>query len=183
MWALIYCARSVLSMPMLPIKPLESEDQNHLRAAQGHAELGIFHDANEELEKIDPEIRHLPEVLAVRVQIYTGPKKWELLQVVAKKLADHDPDEVHWSISLAYATRRAESIDAAKLILLEAVERHPKEPMLHYNLACYECVLGEVEVAKARLRHAFKLEPRMRMMALDDEDLRGVWTLLGTGGD
>ena len=56
--------------------------------------------------------------------------------------------------------------------------RHPKEPMLHYNLACYECVLGEVEVAKARLRHALKLEPRMRLMALDDEDLKAVWDSL-----
>ena len=50
--------------------------------------------------------------------------------------------------------------------------------MLHYNLACYECQLGEVEVAKARLRHAFKLEPRMRLMALDDEDLQAVWDSL-----
>jgi hypothetical protein len=35
----------------------------------------------------------------------------------------------------------------------------PKEPILHYNLACYECQLGELEVAKARLAHAFNLEP------------------------
>ena len=116
---------------------------------------------------------------AVRVEIYSGLKKWELLRTVAKKLADHDPDEVQWPISLAYATRRTESIEAAKLILLEAVERHPKEPMIHYNLACYECVMGEVEVAKARLKHMLKIEPRMRMMALEDEDLRGVWDSLG----
>ena len=67
---------------------------------------------------------------------------------MAKCLLNHDPAEVQWSISLAYATRRAESIEAAKVILLEAVERHPKEPILHYNLTCYECQLGEVEVAK-----------------------------------
>ncbi len=75
--------------------------------------------------------------------------------------------------------RRAESIEAAKLILLEAVERHPKEPMLHYNLAWYEAVMGQVEVAKARLRHAFELEPRCRLMALEDEDLRAAWDSLG----
>lgn len=159
--------------------PLYPEDQVHLTVAQGYAELKMFLDANEELEKMDAEVRHLPEIPAVRVEIYSGLKKWELLRVVAKKLADHDPDEVQWPISLAYATRRAESIEAAKVILLEAVERHPQEPMLHYNLACYESVLGEVEVAKARLKHALKLEPRMRMMALEDEDLRGVWDSLG----
>ena len=45
----------------------------------------------------------------------------------------------------------------------------------HYNLACYECLLGDVEVAKARLQHAFKLEPRYRLQALEDEDLKGGW--------
>lgn len=40
--------------------------------------------------------------------------------------------------------------------------------MLHYNLACYESQLGDVEDAKARLQHALNLECRMRLMALDD---------------
>jgi hypothetical protein len=159
--------------------PLNLEDQNHLTVAQGYAELKMFLDANDELEMIDAAVRHLPEILAVRVEIYSGLKKWELLRVVAKKLADHDPDEVRWPISLAYATRRTESIEAAKLILLEAVERHPKEPMIHYNLACYDSVMGEVEVAKVRLKHVFKMEPRWRLKALDEEDLRGVWDSLG----
>jgi hypothetical protein len=36
-----------------------------------------------------------------------------------------------------------------------------------------------VETAKARLQHAFKLEPALRRTALDDEDLRPVWDALG----
>ncbi len=146
-----------------------------LRVTQGYVELGMFDDANAELEEIHPADHHLPAVLAVRVGICGGLKEWALMQVAAKKLANHDPDEVQWSISLAYATRRAESIAAAKVILLEAVERHPKEPMIHYNLACYECQLGDVEVAVARLQYVFQLEPRFRPMALEDEDLVAVW--------
>lgn len=138
----------------------------------------MFLDADAEIERITPELRHEPEVLAARVAIYTGLKKWELLQTVAARLAAHDPNEAQWSISLAYATRRARSIEAAKAILLEAVERHPTEPMLHYNLACYECQLGDLEVAKARLAHAFKLQPQCRLMALDDEDLEPLWAAL-----
>jgi hypothetical protein len=64
------------------------------------------------------------------------------------------------------------------LILLEAVERIPTAAILHYDLACYECLLGDVEVAKARLQHAFKLEPRYRLKALEDEDLKAVWETL-----
>ena len=49
--------------------PLLSKDQQHLTAAQGHVEPGMFLDANDELEKIDPEVRHVPVILAIRVQI------------------------------------------------------------------------------------------------------------------
>lgn len=93
--------------------PLEPENQKHLEAARGFVELGMFMDANEELENIDPEVRHLPETLAVRLEIYRSLQRWELMQAVAKKLNHWDPDEVQWWISWAYATRRAECIDAA----------------------------------------------------------------------
>ncbi len=53
-----------------------------------------------------------------------------------------DPDHPQWSISLAYVTRRLESVGAAKSILLEAATLHPNEAIIHYNLACYDCQLG-----------------------------------------
>ena len=150
--------------------PLTADDQRHLTAAEGYAELGMYLDANAELEEIDAEVRHVAEVLTVRVSIYEGLEKWELMGTVAGRLAAHDPAAAQWAISLAYATRRAQSI--------EAVERLPEEPILHYNLACYECQLGELEVAKGRLAHAFKLEPKCRLMALDDDDLAPLWDSL-----
>lgn len=48
---------------------LSSQDFQHLTVAEGYAELGMFLDANAELEEIDAEVRHVPEVLEVRVQI------------------------------------------------------------------------------------------------------------------
>jgi hypothetical protein len=57
-------------------------------------------------------------------------------------------------------------------------EAQPNAAILHYNLACYECLLGDVEVAKVRLQHAFKLDPTLRMKALEDEDLQAVWNPL-----
>ena len=117
----------------------------------------------------------MPEVLEVRLKIYRGLEKWELMKTVARQLALYAPDNPQWAISWAFATRRAESIEAAKRILLEAVEHHPNCALMHYNLACYDAVLGELEVAKARLQHALKIDPGMRLMALDDEDLKPLW--------
>ena len=151
---------------------LSADDQKHLTAAHGYVELGMWLDANEELEEIDPEVRPVPEVLEVRVQIYQSLKQWELMQTVAKTLAIHDPDEPQWTVSWASATRRAESIEQARLILVSAIERQPNVAIFHYNLACYECQLGDLERAKKSLHTAFKLDPSMKVMALDDEDLR-----------
>jgi hypothetical protein len=68
--------------------PLEKLDRQHLRSAQGYIELGMFQQANAELEEIDPFCRDLPEVLTARLVIYRELKKWELMVVVAQKLAE-----------------------------------------------------------------------------------------------
>ena len=105
--------------------PLVENDLKHLTAAHGYVELGMWLDANAELESIDPEVRHVPEVLEVRVLIYRALKQWELMQTVSKALAIHAPDEPLWTVSSAYATRRADSIEQARIILVNATERMP----------------------------------------------------------
>lgn len=96
------------------------------------------------------------------------PKGGRWAQVVAKQLAVDDASNLQWPIALAYATRRLESLEAARAILLDAVSRHPKEPIIHYNLGCYSCQLGDLESAKDHLKRAFALEPQCRAMALDE---------------
>jgi hypothetical protein len=65
----------------------------------------------------------------------------------------------------------------AKAVLLEG-EQHLGESsaILHFNLACYECQLGDIEAAKVRLRRACKLGGKeIQALALDEEDLKPMW--------
>jgi tetratricopeptide (TPR) repeat protein len=149
--------------------------QQQLLAAEGYLDLGLPLDANEELEKIAPEKRDESDVLILRLEIYETLEKWELVQTVAKTLINRHPDSIDWFVSLANATRRTESIEAARSILLTAVTGQPRVAIFHYHLACYECQIGEIEVAKSRLMQAFNLDPQLRMKALDDADLETVW--------
>jgi tetratricopeptide (TPR) repeat protein len=158
--------------------PLEQPDRQHYQAAVGYVELGMFLEANSELDKIDPFNRAAPEVLALRIAIYRGLEKWELMREIAKRLAEFQPSNVEWTISLAYATRRAYSIQAAKEVLLNAEPRFPKEPAIKYNLACYFCQTGDIETAKNYLKKAFKVDLNWRMAALEDEDLKPLWDSL-----
>lgn len=162
--------------------PLASPDKHHCDAAIGYAELGMFDDANAELECIDPFNRAAPEVLRVRVAIYHGSKKWDALQVVAARLVEFEPVEVQWIVSLAYATRRAVSIESAREILLAAQSRFSGEAIIPFNLACYYCQLGDLETAKDHLHRAFEIDSNWRVAALEDEDLEPLWSYLGQNG-
>ena len=78
--------------------PLEPADQQYWQAAVGYIELGMFSEADSELDKIDFFCRALLEVLAVRLAIYRVLKKWELMQQLAKRLKEFEPDNVQWTI-------------------------------------------------------------------------------------
>ena len=158
--------------------PLESPDKEFFDAACGYAQLGMYRDANEELENIDPFLRAAPEILALRIEIYRALEKWELMQVVSQKLAEFEPHNLQWTISLAYATRRAYSIDVAMEILLNAEAKFPKEAAIPYNLACYYCQRGEMKKAKRYLKKAFDIDLNWRKAALDDDDLKPLWEAL-----
>jgi tetratricopeptide (TPR) repeat protein len=157
---------------------LETPDLHHYKAAQGYTELGMYDDANEELENVDPFNRTTPEVLRVRIAIYHGLQKWELLRVVALQLTRLEPENIQWVISLAYATRRAVSIEFAKDILVAAKSLFPKEAIILFNLACYACQLGELDTAKDYLGQAFGIDLEWREAALEDKDLEPLWDSL-----
>ena len=84
----------------------------------------------------------------------------------------HGPE--YWT-NRAWAERRHVGLETAEETLLLARELFPKEPLVHYNLACYAAQLGRIDDAKALLATALTLDPVFKEMALEDEDLAGVW--------
>jgi Tfp pilus assembly protein PilF len=155
--------------------PLERSDHQHLERAQGYVALGMFLEANDELDVITPEVRHVPEVLVVRAAVYHGTGRWSAMAVVAARLVEFDPSEPGWFINLAYATRRAESLQSAHAILRRAEKLHPQNGGIQFNLACYEAQLDNIEAAKQHLARATKRDPKFRQLALDDSDLEPLW--------
>ncbi len=164
------------------MKPLEPPDTLHLQAAQGWLELGNYIEANEELEKITPELRAHPAVLAVRWEIYAKAKKWDACLDFASALVQMVPDHplgwVHRSFCLHELERTAEARDN----LLRVVDKFPEHAVMRYNLACYECQLGRLEQAKNWLEKAFKLgdAKAMKLAGLDDPDLQPLWRDIGS---
>jgi len=161
------------------MKPLEPPDSHYLSAAAGWLGLGSVAEAGAELEKIAPQFQSHPDVLAVRFDLHAQSKQWGAAAEIAGKLTDLEPRQPGAWISLAYATRRKAGggIPAARAILIQAQREFPKEAIIAYNLACYDCQLGDLIAAKAWLDKACHLGDvhKIKRMARQDPDLKPLW--------
>ena len=167
------------------MKPLEPPDSHHLSAAVGWLGLGNVAEAGIELDKIAPQFGSHPDVLAVRCDIQLRAGNWDAATEIAMTLTRLEPEEPGAWISLAYATRRKTGggIPQARAILIQAQKTFPKETIIAYNLACYDCQLGDLEAAKAWLDKACTLGDvrQVKHMARQDPDLEPLWADLGQG--
>ncbi|HZM02360.1 MAG TPA: tetratricopeptide repeat protein [Candidatus Saccharimonadales bacterium] len=161
------------------INPIEPPDNHHLSAAIGWLELGNPKEANEELKKIAPALHSHSSVLIVRHEIYTKGQQWDLADEIARQLLQLFPEEPQFWIWHAYSTRRMRGggIPQAKEILGKAQQLFPDEALIVYNLACYDCQLGNLKEARAWLEKAFHIGDRkvFKAMALQDRDLEPMW--------
>ncbi len=155
---------------------VELDGLRRLRTAEGCIELGMYAEADAELGKIDSSCPALSRVLALKLCSYAGMAKWELMAAVAENLAKHNPNDVQWAIWWAYSVGKGQAIEAAKAILIRALQIHPNDPRLHYALCCYESRLQHFKMAKRHLARAVQLDSRLKLVALNDEDLQPLWS-------
>jgi hypothetical protein len=59
-------------------------------------------------------------------------------------------------------------------VFLEALERHPGNPNVLYNLACFEALAGRPDAALTHLAEAVEGDPRMKEWAQGDSDFDAV---------
>ena len=159
------------------MKKLPLSDQRHLDAAEGWLGLGDHLAANEELVQISSQLRAHPFVLEVRYKIYSAAKKWDEAVEIARTMAKLLPDNPWGPFHLAYALHELKKTQEAYDTLKPVVDEFPKDWLMHYNLACYACQLGNLKEAMGWLERTIDLVGKkdIRDMALDDADLKPVW--------
>ncbi|MBS0661758.1 MAG: tetratricopeptide repeat protein [Verrucomicrobia bacterium] len=149
--------------------------RRHLEYASGYLALGLVDEAARELNRIRGADRKSAKVLGVRVDLHVEARQWVELLDVACELARVAPDDDKGFIFTAYALKELGRVAEARDVLTDVESRFPKCALLHYNLACYHCVLGQLPEARRRLAMAFKLHADWKTSALEDEDLQPLW--------
>lgn len=157
------------------VDPLSPDDRRHVEAAQGWCELDAFSEAEAELDQVSPESRGHPEVLEARWQLCAAVGEWdqalELANAITRR-APHRPDGYGFVASSLQGLGRA---GEAMSVLLQAVQRFPRDELILYDLACICCRLGQLRDATTWLNMAIAFGgDELKKRALDDPELEAV---------
>lgn len=144
----------------------------HLDYALGYIGLNLLKEARHELTLINPADQETPDVLGVHLELAMATSAWEQVISIASKLTRDEPSLERPWVAWAYALREQGHIgDAFDILTMgdECIE--DPSPLVDYNLACYHCLMGDLDEARRRLERACTREPDWRAEAASDPDL------------
>src|SRR5882757_3690593 len=139
---------------------LISEYKRTLEAAQGYCELGM-----------PEELQAHATVVELRLIVLMQARRWKAALNIGRELTKIAPQKNIGYIHSAFCLHELGQTDAARKLLLDGPETLHTEPVFHYNLACYECMLGRLDAARAHLDKSFELDKKFREYARTDPDL------------
>ena len=143
-------------------------------AAQGYTELGMFDDALAELDTLPDKLRRAADELELRLGILMRARRWADALIIGRRLTRRCPKQNIGYIHTAFCLHELGKTAEARTVLLTGPATLHSEPTYHYNLACYECHLGNVELARAHLDRSFLLDKQFREFAKIDPDLQAL---------
>lgn len=158
---------------------LDFTSAHQLNAVLGWLELGNVKEARAELNRMGAREQNRADLLEVRWILDARQEDWlEALQT-AERLLQVAPENSSGWLHRAYALRRVPdgSVEKAAEALSPAVDLFPEEPTIPYNLACYACVVGNLDEARRWFKEAVRrgVPKKIRAMALSDLDLEALW--------
>ena len=158
--------------------------RRHLQYATGFIELGMFADAERELRAIAVNDQASAEVLTRWIDLHMHAKQWKEVISVSRQMVRIKPDDDKGWISWAFALRELNHFEEAREVLLKAMPLHGKTcDVLHYNLACYECLLGNISEAKRHFKTAARKDRQWKTEGITDPDLEALWPEIKLMGD
>ena len=149
-------------------------NERALLAAQGYLELGMVEEALAELVSISEELRRDPDIIELRLHILMQGRRWPEALTTAEELLRTQPNAVPGYIHGAFALHELGRTAEARDLLLKGPGDLRKDPTFHYNIGCYEAVLGNRESALQSLRESFALDETYREFARRDPDLEAI---------
>jgi Flp pilus assembly protein TadD len=161
-----------LASGMLMLNSVDLDFQRNFRAACGYAELGMTPESIAELNTIDDEYQHRPEVLQLRLHHLMRKKQWTRALTISRRLCRAAPQASAGYLHAGFCLHQIGRTKEAKEVLLRGPTTLLKEPIYYYNMGCYEVLLGNLKDARVHLQISFKMDSSFRDLAKRDPDLK-----------
>jgi hypothetical protein len=133
-------------------------------AAIGFCGLGMWQDAWNELETLEPEDRAQPEVLGIRLGILLALGRYESAAILAEGMIARGDTSPHTWLQGAVAIRSHRSIAEAREFLLRAAPLLEENATFQYTLASFECQLGNMPLRPGHPFATVELEGEIRAL-------------------
>lgn len=134
----------------------------------------MVEEALAELSSVEPKLFGDPDLLELRLHILMQDCRWNEALAAAEELLrvrqDALPAYIHGAFALHELGRTAEARD----LLLRGPSVLREDPTFHYNIGCYEAVLGNHDVALKSLQQSFAMDETFRDFAQRDPDLARI---------
>jgi predicted Zn-dependent protease len=144
----------------------------------GWIDLMHYNEAAEELHNLEPKFKSSVQFLKAWVRIYVATQRWKEVEFLCTTLVNKCHNDLFGTAHLAEALhRQGKHVEAiskvSELLSSVAPETNPK---ILYDLARYCSAAGQIKEARLCLRKAVECDESLKCKALDDYDLRLMWT-------
>jgi len=143
-------------------------------AAQGYSELGLPELALGELDLLPLEIQGSPVGVESRLSVLMQAKQWKTALWLGQELCRLVPEKPVGYIHAAFCLHELGQSREAREVLVSGPPALKAEPTYHYNLACYEVALGNLDQARAHLNVSFAMDKKLKDYARTDPDLEAL---------
>jgi len=146
-----------------------------LAPAQGYFELGLFNDAWEELDKLEPKAKAHPDVLLLRLDILLALSRWEDVVTMGIGCCSTWCDFDGFFLKTARALIHLNDFGHAYNLLKNAPESLHALPEYHHEVARCAAKQGLRSEARNALQECFNRDKSYRLRVLDDPDFEAVF--------
>ena len=155
-------------------KQLDIAHQRLLVAAQGYSELGLPDLALAELDLLPAQIQQSPIGIESRLSVLMQARQWKEALGLGRNLCRLVPEKTIGFIHAAFCLHELGQSLEARELLVSGPPALKAEPTYHYNLACYEAALGNLDQARAHLKVSFAMDRKLKDFARTDPDLKAL---------
>lgn len=155
-----------------------TREERLLQPVFGYIELGMYDEAKRELALLPDDLQQKAEAKLAQLELLVETKEWGRGASLACELCRSWPEKSFFWIKWAYCLHELRRTSEARDVILSAPPETQAEPLVRYNLACYESQLGHIDHAKELLSMAIKADRGYQAIALDDPDLQPIWDSL-----